>query len=249
MKFSDETLMAYVDRQLDPETRAQVEQAMATDAALARRVERHMALARDIRAAFDPVLREPVPARLLNTVAPDAAHGMAEIIDLAQRRPAPRVPSARRWSWPRWGAIAASIIAGVVVGRVSGPGIEQAQLVMTDGRVVAHGALAHALSTQLASTQPDNAPVRVGVSFVAKSGEYCRTFAFAQGAAGLACRTDGNWRLQVVAQSAAAASSGAYRRAESSMPPAVMLAVDAEIQGSPLDANDERSARQNGWRR
>ena len=46
MHFSDETLMAYADGELDPATGAQVEAAMAGDAAMAGRVARHRAMPR-----------------------------------------------------------------------------------------------------------------------------------------------------------------------------------------------------------
>lgn len=249
MKFSEETLMAYVDQQLDADTRAAVEAAMAMDSELARRVARHVALAGNIRAAFDPVLRETVPVRLLNAVAASAERGATEVIDLAQQRQAQHSRPVWRWSWPQWGAIAASLVVGVIAGRFSGPDIEPVQFAMADGRMVARGTLEHALSAQLASAQPDNAPVRIGISFMAKSGEYCRTFALAQGSAGLACRTGKDWRLQVLAQAAAAPPATVYRMAGSDMPSAVMREVEAAIVGSPLDATEEQSARQRAWRR
>ena len=41
MKFSEETLMAYADNELDAQTRTAVEEAMATDPEIARRVAKY----------------------------------------------------------------------------------------------------------------------------------------------------------------------------------------------------------------
>src|SRR5512141_409211 len=110
MKFSDETLMAYADGELDAATRAAIEQEIAADPDIARRVAQHQLLAKKIGAAFEPVLREAVPDRLNEAVA--ACTG--SVIDLAQRRAA---KPARTWSWPQWSAIAASVAVGILAGR------------------------------------------------------------------------------------------------------------------------------------
>src|SRR5207253_696626 len=63
MSYSEETLMAYADGELDPAARAALEAAMAADPGLAQRVARHQALRARLRAALDPVLDEPLPQR------------------------------------------------------------------------------------------------------------------------------------------------------------------------------------------
>ena len=64
MRFSEETLMAYADGELDLVTRAEIEAAMAQDPEVARAVERHRLMAAQVRTAYDGVLEEPVPERL-----------------------------------------------------------------------------------------------------------------------------------------------------------------------------------------
>lgn len=85
---SDEELMAFVDGELAPEAARRIEVALACDPALARRVEALRALDRDIAAAFDDILDEPVPDRLRALLAQPGNGG----IEGAQARPAVASP-------------------------------------------------------------------------------------------------------------------------------------------------------------
>lgn len=249
MKFSEETLMAYADNELDAQTRSAVEAAMATDPEIARRIAQHAALRSRLKATFDKVLDEPPPQRLV-----DAARGVPAV-----RREGNVIPLRRKQSqrtaWPQWATMAASLVIGVIIGQVllrmptSG-----APVVARNGQVLANGTLAQALSEQLASTQAPDAPVRIGVSFKSKTGDYCRTFTMhvSTTLAGLACRDQNDWRVKILAQNAQSESNtgnggGNYRQAGSEMPRSVLQAVDDTISGDPLDAHAEASARDVRW--
>lgn len=251
MNIPDETLMAYVDGELDAVARAQVEAALAADPQLADRLARQQALVAQLRAAFDGVLAEPLPPRLLATIRTSgntAAADHPRVVDYQTRSSA---TPTRHWSWPQWGALAASLIVGVLAGYVL-PRHAPAGLVAKDGQLIARGTLANALSEQLASAPPgEAAPLRVGLSFRARSGGYCRTFTLAGGDeqppfAGLACKDGPDWRIRVLAQ-AKTVGSADYRMAASALPEAVLRAVDDSIAGSPLDATEERATRDGGW--
>ncbi|TAK40584.1 MAG: hypothetical protein EPO27_20770 [Betaproteobacteria bacterium] len=248
MTYSDDDLMAYVDGELDAGTAAAIEAALAQDAALAGRVARQRQLRSAVHAAFEPVLAEPMPQRLLA-----AARGT----------PAAAPARARRWSGFEWGAMTASVAIGAVLGAVfvievrkaapdTGPA---ADFVADATGLRARGALALALTEQLAATQAADAPVKIGSSFVSATGEYCRSFTLAPAAAtprlgGLACRRSGAWRLLAVAD--ADRGGGApdqYRQAGAPIPAPVLRAIEDRIQGSALDADAERVARQRGWER
>ncbi len=56
---------AYVDGELGPETQAQVERHLGAEAEDARRVADYRAIGEALHALYDPVMAEPVPARLL----------------------------------------------------------------------------------------------------------------------------------------------------------------------------------------
>ena len=244
MKFSEETLMAYADNELDAQTRTAVEEAMATDPEVARRVAQHKALRGKVRLAFDNVIDEPAPQRLI-----DAARGVpavrreGNVIPLRRKAPPPR-------AWPQWASIAASLVVGVIVGQAMLRGSGSDLVTSRGGQLLANSVLSHALSEQLASTQTDQSAVHVGVSFKSKAGTYCRTFTAHESTtlAGLACRDHDDWRVQVLAQTTSTPENNtAYRQAGSALPKSVLQAVDDNITGEPLDAAAESAARDKSW--
>lgn len=252
MNITEETLMAYVDGELDPPTRAAVDAAIASDPALARRVARQQALRQKLRAAFDGVLDEPVPDRLIVTArnAP-AASPATKVTELVRARAEKSARLERRWSWPQWGAMAASLVLGVLLGQALLRPPADAPIVARNGRLVAQDALAEALSNQLASGQPIDARVALGLSFRSKSGEYCRTFVLreGQGLAGLACREGDAWAVEIVAPGESPGSAGTdYRMAGAELPLLVLQAVEQRIEGESLDASGEAAALERGWR-
>lgn len=263
MTFTDETLMAYADGELDPSERSAVERAMREDPQVAAAVERHRALRAKVFGAYAGVLEEPVPERLRPVPAPAAAPRVLSLDAARQARrqaAAPPAPAAapRRQAWFQWGALAASLVVGVLVGSAwlggaggtDGKGNGAWISADAQGRLLAGETLADALSNQLASAQAQG-PVRIGTSFATRDGRYCRSFRL-QGGAGLACREDAGWRIPVFKEGAAnedATSGNAYRQAASEMPVAVLEAIDERIEGPALDAQAERAARERGWKR
>ena len=133
---------------------------MATDPEIARRVARHKALRGRLRMAFDKILDEPPPQRLI-----DAARGVPAVRREGNVIPLRRKAPPRR-AVPQWMALAASLVLGVLIGqgllRVAGaPGPISAR----EGKLLANGVLAQALSEQLVSTQKEDQPVRIGIRF------------------------------------------------------------------------------------
>ena len=243
MTYSDEMLMAYIDRELDAATTASIDAAIDRDPQLARRVERQRKLARAVHAAYEPILEEPMPKRLL-----EAATGTASV------GPTARTP--RRWAWFEWGAMAASLALGVAIGaallgdRSRGLPDAGGDISAEQGQLLARGALARALTDQLASTQKPDAPVRIGLTFLSKGGEYCRTFALERSStAGFACSGASGWRIDVLAPAEPAGKAPEYRTAGSDLPPAVLRSIEERMQGTSLDSAAERAAQQSGWRR
>jgi len=243
MTYSDEILMAFADGELSEPQRSEVDAAVRADPALASIVDGHRALRRDVSAAFAGVLDEPLPARLR-----PASTGKVLSFEAARNARARIQAAAPKRSWPTWAALAATLVVGVLAGTVwLGGGQGGDDFVSADGggRLTARGELAGALTRQLASEAAPGSAVRIGVSFAARDGGYCRSFSVGA-RAGLACRDGDAWRIPVLKESAPAA--GDYRQAASA-PQAVLEAIDARIAGPALDAAAERAARERGWKR
>ena len=237
MKFPPETLMAYADGELDAETRRAIEAEMAVDPKVAQEIARHRAMRNEVGGAFAGVLKEPVPDRLLRAAKKPAAR--------AERQ------SRRQWSWPEWTSIAASLLIGVLAGRALLPQSGGERGLITaglDGRVIASGALAQALSEQLSSQDGTN--IDIGLSFRAKSGEYCRTFGAraANPVVGFACRDAEVWRVDMLSTAPRAESGAGYRMASTQLPAPIVQAIAERMQGEALDVDEEAIARQRRWR-
>lgn len=230
MSFDPATIAAFVDGELDDLTARRVEQAAETDAALAAEIARHRALRNRLAAHFLPIADEPVPDRLRALLADDDRVDTS----LAARRDARRP----RFAAMHWGAIAASLVLGLTIGLR--PWTPAADVAADRGALVASGALAHALDTRLASNQPHDAAIRIGLSFRDREGRYCRSFESAA-LDGIGCRDAGRWRLERTASGSGARD---YRQAASGE---LMTAAAAMMAGDPLDAAAERAARDGGW--
>ena len=234
MKFSQETLMAYADGELDGETRRAIEAEMAVDPEVAREIERQRAMRADVGAAFAGVLDEQVPDRLLRAAKKSQA-----------------IAQPRRWSWPEWTSIAASLAIGIVAGRaiLQQPGAKDGIIATaSDGQIVASGQLAQALSEQLSSQ--DGSGVDIGLTFRSKAGEYCRTFGTRVGmdVVGFACHDAAAWRIDMLSTTKPPESGGDYRMASTQLPAPIVQAIAERMQGEALDADQEAIARQRRWR-
>ncbi|MEJ0034592.1 MAG: anti-sigma factor [Gammaproteobacteria bacterium] len=271
MSIPEETLMAYADGELGPTQRAEVAAALAADPLLAERVERHRALRRKLNAAFDPTLMETVPDALIATVQtspatpPGAATERAATVTDLRRVRAARAAEAkgaattvrrsdgprRPWTWFEWSAMAASLATGAVIAHLALKSPDASRIGTVGGRLVAQADLSQALTTQLASDQSADAPVRIGVTFKSKSGNTCRTFTLNEQTVlgGLACRQGDEWHVQALANAPPdTTGQGGYKPAGGGMPAAVLTAVEQQIEGEPLDAAGETAARARGWK-
>jgi hypothetical protein len=251
MTISDDVLMAYADGELDLRTRAQVEDAMAADPQIARRVATHQELRKTLRSGFDKVLDEPIPDRLVAAARANSRVRSESRVVVPLRPRRPRAIALPNWNRPQWGAVAASFVLGALVWHFGTDWYSSGPLIERDGQLLAAGSLDKALSYQLASAQPAQAPVQIGVSFRSKGGNYCRTFQLHEHAslAGLACRGQDKWKLEALAQSEASPGAHSdFRPAGSALPPSIAQAVDQAIDGEPLDAQAEARARTNQWR-
>lgn len=265
-------VMAYVDGEMPSEDIARFEPRLALEPALADAVARERALRTRLQSAYAPVLEEPLPAGLLDLLAiPDAAAKAAPLHAVpgpapAANEPLPSgandaaraaLPPSRRWAWPQFGAMAASLALGVLFGaRLLAPqhatsGDTLALAVAPDGAITAQGALRSALEQDIAGTVLDpNAKVGVGLSFRDHARQYCRTFTLDSASSGIACRQADGWVVAHLehGRNAREGEQGGYRTAASPLSPTLLQAIDAMRDGDTLDAADETAAKARGWK-
>ncbi|MEO5831655.1 MAG: hypothetical protein ABIQ36_13905 [Rhodanobacter sp.] len=248
--IDDNTLQAYVDGELDGASAARIDAALAQDELLARRVQKARALRAQLKAAFDPVLEEPVPAHLaalLQAKSPQATMRTAPLATAARSRGfgADRHRVRRRWFVPA-AAVAASIAVLTVAIWWNASGD---LLRVQNGQQFAAGALSHALDQALASEPDPRAAITIGLTFRSADGHICRTFIAEEkpAMAGLACHGPAGWSLPAL-HAVADPAGGDLRQAASALPAEVQAAVDARLRGDAFDAQQERSARDTGWR-
>jgi len=228
----DETrIIAWIDGELSSEEAAEVEAAVAADPGLAALADRHRRIRARFAAAFTPLLDDPVPlpkrkpARIVSLAA------VREERAQAAPKPAPRW---RSWAWP--GAVAASLLVGVLVEHHNGPAGVSDRV----GALALSAPIAQSLDRQASG---ELGTVNVALSFKDQGGQFCRSFV-AQTIGGVACKAAGGWQLRYAAP--VDAQHGDYRMAGGD--PASAKVVATMIAGDPLDAAGERKAIAAGWR-
>ncbi len=267
-------VMLYVDGEMPADERAGFDARLAQEPALAGAVARERALRARLEAAYAPELDETLPPELLDVLAmpaPEAAPAVATLATTAANDAASpadndahraHLPHASRWRWPQWGAMAASLALGVLLGArvlvpnaTSSAGTSVALATTDSGAITAQGALREALEQRIGGGGDKTmSAVAVGLSFRNQARQYCRTFTLAGATAGIACKQDAGWVVAHLehSTSAPAASAtladGAYRTAASPLSPALLQAVDDMREGETLDANAEAAARAKGWK-
>ncbi|HUE71111.1 MAG TPA: hypothetical protein VMP01_09505 [Pirellulaceae bacterium] len=230
--ITGETLMAYADGELADEDRDPVEAALADNPQVQERLAEERLLRRSLLALYEPALNEEIPERLTLLLKQSAS---------ARPYAVERKSPVRRTWWHNVTAIAATLVLGILLGR----GLATDSLPLGGDTVfVANGEVARALDVQLASTQGSDAPVQIGVSFIGPEGGPCRSFR-TQNAVGLACRDDGRWALRLVAPFE---PDGGFEYQQAGSATALIMQSAQELMaGDPMDAMEERSARDSGW--
>jgi hypothetical protein len=195
--------------------------------------------------AYRDVVDEPLPESVLAMLrAPEAREG--NVVDLAARR--------TRRSVPAWLPQAAAAGVALAIGLALGFGFGQRSSTPAVGLLAATGPVApgsalDALLESVPSGEPrelDGATAEARFTFRAQGGDWCRELAVSAGSArnaAVACRRDGGWRVELVGVEAAGGEL--YRPAGADTP--LREAVDALIEGDPLEPDAERALVARGW--
>ena len=260
MTVSEEDFAAYVDGELTGVDAQRVSDAIAGDPVLASRLEAQQRLRTLLRGHLDPVATEPVPESLTLMIAAAAAANIegdmtdakpqepARILDFAaaraRRDEQARAARPRSLTLPRWWGTGAAIAASLVLGLFFGMRVgDDGAGVTSSGALVASGMLARSLDEKLASA---NTPgkLRILTSFRKNDGAYCRVYD-AGASSGIACKDDQGWVLQRTIANGTA-ERGEYRQAGSAAGE-LMATAQGMTSGEPLDAAQERAARDARW--
>jgi len=114
--ISDDALMAYLDREADPERVATIEAALSSDPRLRARLAAMSARDDTVRSAFDALLERPVPASLVAAARKGSSSRADNVVPLKAR---PSASPSRFGGAPRWVgwalAAQAAVLAGAVV--------------------------------------------------------------------------------------------------------------------------------------
>jgi len=234
---TNEKLAAYADGELDDAESAQMSRALAEDELLRARLARITSLDNQLRAAFDLDDGQNVPGRLTRMLEPEASRV---------------VPAAR---WRRWipaGAAIAAGVAGLAVGGLlpaeTNPGWLEARGGSFALRGIAQVAADHTPSGSRYVAQ--SITVQPIVSFLAGDGRPCRELQVEDGGAGthaVACREQGQWRVEAMVRSRGQGNADGYRPAGANKDAAIG-AVHARLKiTSILDAKAEDEAIAAGW--
>jgi anti-sigma factor RsiW len=274
-KLSDETLMAYADGELPTVEMAWVATIVAGDAASRARLAMFTETSRSLREQFQAPMDEPVPRHLVDLVL-----GGARPVDaLPSAATTPRKVSVRHElsltaklmqfftaSQPRW-QFALGCATALLIGLGSGWALHrapvernaQALAALTDGRVLAQGALQRVLETAPTGQHValDNrqsiATIQARLTFRSHQQEFCRHYELVvrDGGhfAGIGCRgSDGRWQVQLHTQIAASRlSTGQTVPAGNDSSPDLAALLDRMIDGDALGGSEEAALIAKRW--
>lgn len=264
-KLDEETLMAYVDGELDPGHAAEIEALLAEDAEARATVQMFRDSAAALRGAFDPILREPVPERLLVAVnAPPA--GKVHDIRLARRGAWSRFLPQTAWAQAAAVALLVGTGAGYLTAQWRSSALEPIVWVATADPLLNEALETTASGATFARREPgaevsrDILPL---LTFRDEGGRFCREFESSfvvaedrQISYGVACREQGAWQTQaLMAQQLITPTLGDPETELSEYVPAMggdVASFDAVIQqlmvGEPLGPEEEAALIDQGWR-
>lgn len=241
--FSDETVMRYVDGELDEETSARLEAELATDADLNRRLEMFAETRLAAQEALRPALDEPVPEQLQASVEAMVAKAKASPAD--QSVPA-GTGKARLFSpandWMRLAAAACiAAVLGIAAGLMFGDR-EPASGLQIAG--IEDGPLAAALRSVPSGDEKtlDSGTFKAIASFKDSQQALCREFELAMAnnsrVSSVACVEAGEWKLRF-AVNLPGNDQGYAPASSSEVLDAYLAGIDA---GAPLSAAEEKAA-------
>lgn len=243
---TDEDLCAYIDGHLDGARRTALEAALAQDVKLQARLATLQGADESIRAVFDTPDMAETPDHFRRMIAESGVPG-DKVVFFAKK---PR-PMDWRMAVAASLALAIGVGGGFFAGRGSAPagGSSTAAIFLSPDSEAPLFALLE--STPSAVTQPLDATgtFKPVLTFRASDGRFCREFEVShqtEAATGVACRTDGEWRVELLVASNARDEAG---YAPVSTQHAAIDGALAQLGASaPLSVEEEAALLKRDWK-
>lgn len=240
-KITDELIMALADGQLQGPQAEQVSAAVAANPEWQAQFEAYQASQRVLREAFSGYLERPVPIAMQQIV-------LAKVEDRGGVVSLDRVRSKRRP--PGLGFLPQAAAAAVLLSAAALSGYQVGKDKPADGAIVLAGLIPQhsALQTALTTT-PSGATIEIDAAqflavatYQTAGGQVCREFELnraGSGTAGLACRTDAGWQIEVAALNLTGSASGQFLPASADAFELVGAALEAKGAYDGVDAAKE----------
>ena len=263
-KLDEEILMAYVDGELDPQRVTEVEALLAEDAEARATVQIFRDSAATLRGAFDDMLREPVPTRLLAAVKASPTGSVSDLRLARRQRPSRFFPAT---TWAQAAAVALLVGAGYMAAQWTSRVLEPSAQVATVDPLL-NEALETIASGSVFARQEQEGSIRRDImpllTFRDANDRYCREFESTlkvpddqQVSYGVACRERGVWQPQALMarpliaptlRDGPAADQSQYVPAMGSDVVGFDTVIQKLIVGEPLSAEEETALLSRGWR-
>lgn len=242
-----EQLSQLLDGELDTVARQQLEIRISLEPALAATWHDLQAMNAQLRQAFPENAACGVPRNIAVMLEP-AIRSSSTLRHPASRSARKVLPFLRRQSpWPT--ALAASVVLAVAVALFPDSSTSPAS---APGLTLA-AALESLPSGDSWQRLDDGSQVQAVLTFPRIEGGWCREFALqhtsdAETRRGVACRTEGQWRTEVIAQTAGPESRDVYRPAGAGDNETVHHFVRNQAADIPLNGAQEATLIAQGWR-
>lgn len=237
-RLSDEMITAWLDGEVTPQQRSEIESAIAASPDLGVRVARLARADRLLTPAFAETLNAPIPQRF---------ESMLESSRRTKGFAGFRAALSGLLSPPPMAMAAASLIVGVMLGGAILSGSPTGAGIATDGdgRMIANDAMATSLAS--VASGATTGPLAIRLSLVDDGGRYCRQFE-TPAAAGLACRQNDAWVIDTLSRTSGASSvDGAYVMADGPADATISAALQRLGVRRVLDNREEAAAIASGW--
>lgn len=249
----DERLSAWLDGELPPDEAKRLEERLAAEPVLARRLERLREADREAQHAFRAVDGTPLPQAVLDLLQDGDAERSREAQNVQVVRLRPRAP--RFFQVPVAIAAGVALVAGFLVHDLLAPrGVGDDAALPTSGLIAGDSRLYRMLETAPAGEPvelPGGGSAEVVLTFQANDGDWCRQFRLGTAGSalqGLACRQPGGWQLETATFAGPGPSDATFQQAAGGAPAALEAAVRARLGGrEPLGREEESRVISVGW--